>query len=252
MDVSFNLPVFHEFTVGKTVENNDTSQEFDFDLQVYSNKDRKYIGKVYTADGKTNWTEIKSQEGQYSFKLKNGETRTFRVPADCKYTVTETGVQGFVTSWKSDHATGTSLATNLLSVEDSVQFTNTWTPENTPTPTQETTITPVPSETPAPSQTPSISPEPQISGTPVPSEATPVPTKKPSKTSNPSITPSTAPESGGNNGNGGGYGGGTSYSGGSSPKTGDTVPVGFWLGLLTVSLAAMITSFFYKNKKFRK
>ena len=252
MDVSFNLPVFHEFTVGKTVENNDTSQEFDFDLQVYSNKDRKYIGKVYTADGKTNWTEIKSQEGQYSFKLKNGETRTFRVPADCKYTVTETGVQGFVTSWKSDHATGTSLATDLLSVEDSVQFTNTWTSENTPTPTPETTITPVPSETPAPSQTPSISPEPQISGTPVPSETTPVPTKKPSKPSNPSITPSTVPGGGGNNGNGGGYGGSTSYSGGSSPKTGDTVPVGFWLGLLAVSLAAIFTSFFYKNKKIRK
>ena len=31
-----------------------------------------------------------------------------------------------------------------------------------------------------------------------------------------------------------------------------TVPVGSWLGLLAVSLAAMFTSFFYKNKKFRK
>lgn len=31
-----------------------------------------------------------------------------------------------------------------------------------------------------------------------------------------------------------------------------TVPVGFWLGLLAVSLAAMFTSFFYKNKKIRK
>ena len=29
-----------------------------------------------------------------------------------------------------------------------------------------------------------------------------------------------------------------------------TVPVGFWLGLLAVSLAAMFTSFFYKNKKY--
>ena len=28
-----------------------------------------------------------------------------------------------------------------------------------------------------------------------------------------------------------------------------TVPVGFWLGLLAVSFAAIFTSFFYKNNK---
>lgn len=269
MDISFNLPTYNDFTVGKTVQDTTTDQAFDFELQVYKNnplltgdasdKDKpeyvNYEGKVFEVDSDGKRNELNVKDGNYSFKLKDGETKSFCVPSTCHYVVTERAAKGYTTTWKSDHATGTTLATDYLQAGEDVQVINTWTPEpsatptpvptNTPAPTvtstPTTSITPEPSKAPSPSVSPSVSPSPSV-------------TKKPSKVT---ITPEPSETPGTGNGNGNYGGGGGSYShdsgsGGSgtasNAKTGDNTPVAFWICLLAVSGAAGITMIYRRRK----
>ena len=264
MDISFNLPTYNDFTVGKTVLDTTTDQAFDFELQVYKNnplltgdesdKDKpeyvNYEGKVFEVDSDGNREELNVKDGNYSFKLKDGETKSFCVPSTCHYIVTERAANGYTTTWKSDHATGTTLATDYLQAGENVQVINTWTPEPTATPTPvptvtstpSTSITPKPSQAPSPSISPSVSPSPAV-------------TKKPSRTT---VTPepSETPDTGTGTGNYGGSGGGSySHDSGSegsgtasNAKTGDNTPVAFWICLLAVSGAAGITLIYRRRK----
>lgn len=269
MDVSFNLPTYNNFTVGKTVQDTTTDQAFDFELQVYKNnpfltgeesdKDKpeyvNYEGKIFEVDSDGNRTELKVKDGNYSFKLKDGETRSFCVPSTCHYVVTERAANGYTTSWKSDHATGTTLATDYLQAGEDVQVINTWTPEPTATPTPVPTSTPVPTVTPTPDTT--ITPEPSKTPSVSPSVIpTPSVTKKPTKvTATPE--PTEEPDNPGNgSSNGGGYGGGSySHDSGSAgsgtasnAKTGDDTPVAFWICVLAVSGAAGIAMAYRRRK----
>jgi hypothetical protein len=112
LSMSFNLPVFKQFSVTKQVEPDthadsgeaagDEGETFDFTVSFLDADGNPYTGKAYRIeDGRH--ILIRTEEGRWSFKLKDGEKEVFAAPEECvSYTVEEKGAGGYQTVWKGD------------------------------------------------------------------------------------------------------------------------------------------------------
>lgn len=250
--IKFNLPVFKEFSVTKTVEGKETDQKFDMVLELFEANGDPYKGSLYQVIDGTK-TSIQTEEGTYSFSLKDKQTINFCVPQECmSYSVTEKNPEGCSVSWKSsDGLSGEGNATDKVSSTVNTEIINQYVapPTATPVPTEK------PRPTGKPQPTPDITETPQISATPgtAPQVTTPAQTVTPKPEKTPTATPvseekeptdTPAPGQGGSSYRGGGYGGssGGSSTETSSPKTGDTSDMALWQCLLLMAIAAILAT----------
>ena len=137
--IKFNLPVFKEFSVTKTVEGKETDQKFDMVLELFEANGDPYKGSLYQVKDGTK-TSIQTEEGTYSFSLKDKQTISFRVPQECmSYSVTEKIPEGCSVSWKSsDGLSGEGNATDKVSSTANTEIINQYAapPTATPVPTE--------------------------------------------------------------------------------------------------------------------
>ena len=230
-------------------------------LELFEANGDPYKGSLYQVKDGTK-TSIQTEEGTYSFSLKDKQTINFCVPQECmSYSVTEKSPEECSVSWKSsDGLSGEGNATDKVSSTANTEIINQYAaPTATPVPTEK----PRPTDKPQP--TPDITETPQISATPEPAPQVTTPaqtvTPKPEKT--PTATPvseekeptdTPAPGQGGSSYRGGGYGGssGGSSTGTSSPKTGDTSDMALWQCLLLMATAAILATGWKLQKRKNK
>lgn len=104
-----NTMLAQTLTVTKTVDGNsdEKNKEFEFDLNV------KY------ADGSNYTDSVFDEDGNYKFILKDGESVEMKLPKNCKYKVSETPDDRYVTTITGNNADG------VLDEDKTVNFTNT-------------------------------------------------------------------------------------------------------------------------------